>query len=254
MTRNANRMTASWQASAVYMMEDAGFDPVDEWQCRVLESTSKRILINCTRQGGKSEVTAFKALHHSQTVEDSLTLIVSRSDEQAQGLFRKITKAYDTLGQPVSQVRRLSDRISFANGGMIVALPNNSETARHWSAPSLIILDEASRVVPEMITAVWPMILASHGIIMMLSTPKGRSNFFGERWHDPYGSWDRITAKAADISRFDPAEVEEIRRELGERVASQELDCEFLYDEDQVFSISSIENAFISDVQAIPGF
>ena len=186
----------------VLLMRDAGMEP-DPWQARVLRSQSDRIMICCPRQSGKSEVTAFKALHHAMTVDDSLTLLVSRSQEQADGLFRKITSAYDKLGQPMETVRRMADRISFKNRSMIVALPNNPETVRFWSAPTLLILDEASRVSQDMVTAVYPMILASRGSVLLLSTPAGRSNWFYDRWSDPHGRWEKFAVKAADVKRFD---------------------------------------------------
>ena len=48
-------------------------------QERVLTTESRRVVLNCTRQWGKSTVTAAKAVHQACTVAESLTLVVSPS-------------------------------------------------------------------------------------------------------------------------------------------------------------------------------
>jgi hypothetical protein len=55
-----------------------GFGP-DAQQRRVLESRSTRGVLNCTRQWGKSTITAAKAVLQAWGDKDSLTLVVSPS-------------------------------------------------------------------------------------------------------------------------------------------------------------------------------
>jgi hypothetical protein len=47
---------------AAFASDRLGFVP-DDTQKRALQSESKRVLLNCTRQWGKSTVTAVKAVH-----------------------------------------------------------------------------------------------------------------------------------------------------------------------------------------------
>jgi hypothetical protein len=47
------------------------------FRARVLESGAKRVMLNCTRQCGKSTVTAVKAVEQAYTEAESLTLVVS---------------------------------------------------------------------------------------------------------------------------------------------------------------------------------
>src|SRR4051812_8896112 len=61
----------------------------DEAQARVLDSGSKRVILNCTRQWGKSTVTAAKAVHEAFTHAGSLTLAVSPSARQTGEFVRK---------------------------------------------------------------------------------------------------------------------------------------------------------------------
>src|SRR5207244_405609 len=61
----------------------------DEVQAQVLNTNGERVLLNCTRQHGKSTVTAAKAVYHAQTQPGSLTPVVSRSARQSGEFLRK---------------------------------------------------------------------------------------------------------------------------------------------------------------------
>src|SRR3954470_4272811 len=65
------------------------FEP-DPWQEAVLQSQSKRLLLNCCRQAGKSTTTAALALHESLYKAKALVLLVSPSQRQSSELFRKV--------------------------------------------------------------------------------------------------------------------------------------------------------------------
>jgi hypothetical protein len=63
--------------------------PADSLQARVLETQSKRGILNCTRQWGKSTVTAAKAVHQAFHEAGSLTLVVSPCARQSGEFIRK---------------------------------------------------------------------------------------------------------------------------------------------------------------------
>jgi len=234
----------------IYLMRDAGFEP-DPWQARVLRSSSDRIMLLCARHMCKSLVTAARAVHRALFRPNSFILLISRSQDQSDELFLKIKRIYSALGRPVPVVRELVSQIVLANGSRIVALPNNPDTARGYSDVDLLIIDEASRVPHSVIVATEPMILASRGDVILLSTPAGQSNYFYDQWISPHGRWERITARAAECPRFDPALLDELRHDLGPAMSAQELDCEFLRDDQQVFSTESIDAIFDTDEEAI---
>jgi hypothetical protein len=141
-----------------------------------------------------------------------------------------------------------------ANGSRILALPNNENTVRCYSGVSLLIIDEASRVPDGLIAAVLPMVMASQGRQILLSTPCGQKGFFYEQWINHRIPWERIAARASECPRFDPALLSEQRQMMGDNYYRQEFECEFLQAADQVFSLDSIENAFRSTAQALYGF
>jgi phage terminase large subunit-like protein len=161
-----------------------GFRP-DPWQARVLRSTRRQLVLNCSRQSGKSTVTAIAALHTALYEPDSLTLLVSPSQRQSRELFQKVT----TFLRAVEPSPRLTEdnRLSatLANGSRIVSLPGDPRTIRGYSAPRLIILDEAAHLPDdgELYTALRPMLAVSgSGQLILLSTPNGRRGDFFNIW------------------------------------------------------------------------
>ena len=69
----------------------AGLDgPLDPWQKRVLEADEAKMLLNCSRQSGKSTVAALLACRAAVYEPRSLILCVSPSLRQSGELFRKV--------------------------------------------------------------------------------------------------------------------------------------------------------------------
>ena len=65
-----------------------GFMP-DAKQMEVLQSNAKRGILNCSRQWGKSTVTAAKAVHRAYTRARSTVLVASPSERQSAEFLRK---------------------------------------------------------------------------------------------------------------------------------------------------------------------
>src|SRR6266508_5619671 len=83
----------------VRMAQAAGIVP-DDWQARVLRSASPRLLLNCSRQSGKSTISALMALHAALYMPGSLVLLLAPSLRQSQELFRKVKDAARALSLP----------------------------------------------------------------------------------------------------------------------------------------------------------
>ena len=66
-------------ASEATVVERMGFVP-DAWQARVLASGARQGILNCSRQCGKSTVTAVMAVERAYTEAESMTLVVSGGD------------------------------------------------------------------------------------------------------------------------------------------------------------------------------
>jgi hypothetical protein len=232
------------------LMNDLGMIP-DPWQERLLRCRSNRVLLLCSRQLGKSTATACLGLHQAAYVPGSDVLLVSRSERQSGELFMKVSQFYRRL-RPVESIKQLLMSMELANGSRIIALPGDGDTVRGYSAPALVIIDEASRVPDDVLAAVLPMLVANQGRLICLSTPRGKRGFFFERWTSGDPSWDCINARACDSPRFSPEALAEQLASLGPRLYAQEFENAFLEETDQVFSHDSIDAIFEDDLDGMP--
>src|SRR5262249_60678864 len=81
------------------VLSRAGFTP-DPWQRRTLRSSSTRMLLNCSRQAGKSLTAAGLALRQALLAPGSLVLLLSPTLRQSGELFRdKVKRLYTGLGR-----------------------------------------------------------------------------------------------------------------------------------------------------------
>src|SRR5215213_10586342 len=116
------------------------------WQVDLLRSESKRILLNCSRQSGKSTTTAIIALHKALYKPKSLILCLAPALRQSQELSAKIFGFYRDLGRPVPPQAERKLSLELDNGSRIVTLPGTEKTVRGFSGASLLVVDEAARV------------------------------------------------------------------------------------------------------------
>jgi hypothetical protein len=228
-----------------------GLEP-DPWQEELLRSTSGRVLLNCSRQSGKSTTAGILALHRALYHPESLVLVLAPALRQSQELFGKVAGFYRTLGRPVSPKgeRRLS--LELENGSRIVTLPGTEKTIRGFSGAALLIVDEASRVADELYFAVRPMLAVSGGSLMMLSTPYGKRGVFFEEWTHGEG-WELYEVPARECPRISASFIEEEKRALPARVYRQEYECSFEDTEDQVFSFEDVHGALDPGVTPLFG-
>lgn len=213
--------------TAAFAQFRLGFTP-DPAQSALLRSPALRVILNCTRQWGKTTIVAILAAHHLCVARPgSLTVIVSPSQRQSAELLRKVSDFCRRAGAAVSSDGTNRFSIQLANGSRAVALPGKESTIRGFSAPSLIVVDEAA-VVPDMVyRAVRPMLAASPGArLILLSTPRGRRGFFHSEWTGGR-PWHRIAIPATECPRISPAFLEEERESLGDWAFRQEYLCEF---------------------------
>ena len=224
-----------------------GTDP-DPWQEAVLTSADPRMCLNCCRQAGKSSVVAVKALHIALYQPKSLILLLSRSLRRSGELARKVFKAYESSGRTVPPEAFTKLALEWANGSRILALPGGDEAGlRGFSGVRCLIIDEASRCPDTLYVALRPMIAASGGSIILLSTPFGKRGFFYRVWSQSQ-RWLRIHVTAAQCPRLTPEFLQEEYIELGERWFAQEYLCAFVESVGQAFSDAAIDAAFGHDV------
>ena len=223
---------------------EVGIEP-DPWQEDLLRSSSDRVLLNCSRQSGKSTISGVIALHRALYYPGSLILCLAPALRQSQELFGKIAGFYRDLGRPVLPQGERKLSLELENGSRIVTLPGSEKTIRGFSGAALLIVDEASRVADELYFAVRPMLAVSGGALMMLTTPYGKRGIFYEEWTGGHG-WDRYEVPARECPRISPEVLEEERQTLPSWVYRQEYECSFEETEDTVFTTDMLERAVTS--------
>ena len=238
-------------ADRVEFARSVGLKP-DVWQERLLRSEALRLLMNCSRQSGKSTVAGVLALHKALLAPGSLVLILAPAERQAKELFSKVAEFYRTLGHPVpaDSYRKLGMQLT--NGSRIEALPGSERTIRGFSGVDLLIVDEAARVADELYYSVRPMLAVSGGRLLMLSTPFGKRGVFYEEWTEGTG-WERYTVTAEECPRIPASFLAEQREALGEWWYAQEYECRFMEAVDSVFSSELIQAALTDEVEPLFG-
>jgi hypothetical protein len=231
--------------------KELGISP-DEWQRALLRSTSDRVLLNCSRQSGKSTMTAVIALHRALYHPGSLILCLAPALRQSQELFGKVLGFYRDLGRPVSPQAERKLSLELDNGSRIITLPGSERTIRGFSGVGLLLIDEASRVDDALYHAVRPMLAVSGGSLMMLTTPYGKRGIFFEEWTGGHG-WDRYEVPARECPRISEEFLEEERRALPSWVYRQEYETSFEETEDAVFTTEMIDGAISPDVTPLFG-
>ena len=246
-------------ASAVSLSSDlaSAFDPVilarragiepDPWQREVLRSSAPRVLLNASRQSGKSTVISILAVHEAIYRPGSLVLLLGPSLRQAGEIFKKCLATYRDLGRPVPAESESALTLTLENGSRIVSLPGKEGTVRGFSGVRLLIIDEAAWVPNDLYGSVRPMLAVSNGRLVALSTPHGTRGWWFEAWRSDE-PWSRYEIPATMCPRISVDFLDEERRNLGDFWYRQEYLCEFADAESQAFRREDIDNAFREDV------
>ena len=214
----------------------------EERQLEVLRCEGKRVIVNCSRQWGKSTLAAGKALHRAVTRPGCLVLVASPTERQSAEFLRKVKALAGRCGERVRGDGDNRISLQLANGSRIVGLPGTEGTVRGFSAVSLLLIDEASRVTDEMYQALRPMLAVSDGDLWMMSTPMGKRGFFYETW--AHGeSWAKFATAATECPRISEAFLKEERRVQGDQWFRQEYLCEFVDNGMEVFGRELVEMA-----------
>lgn len=219
----------------------------DVWQQDVLRSDARRVLLLCSRQAGKSQTTAVIALAEALYNPGSLTLLLAPAWRQSGELFRKLTDAYNALGQPIPAKSATATSLELVNGSRVVSLPGQEGTIRGFSGVDLLVIDEAARVPDELYLSVRPMLAVSGGRLIALTTPWGRRGWLYEAWHSSE-DWQRVRVTALDVPRISPAFLAEEKRNMPRQWFDSEYMCIFSDTIEQLFSSEDIEAAIDRDV------
>ena len=202
-----------------------GLSP-DAWQSELLLAGDRQVLLNCSRQAGKSTVVAALALHTALFTPGALILLLSPSQRQSAEIFRKVLDGYNALKRPVPALQATQLKLELANGSRLICLPGREATIRSYSGVRLLVIDEAARVPDDLYRSVRPMLAVSQGRLVALSTPFGQRGWFFHEWEGD-GPWKRVRITWRDCPRISPEFIAEETRALGQAWVDQEYNCCF---------------------------
>ncbi|MFA5354714.1 MAG: terminase family protein [Thermodesulfovibrionales bacterium] len=217
-----------------------------------MRSRAPRILVNCSRQSGKSTTTAALALHESLYRKPSVGLAVAPALRQSKELMEKFDEfrsAVELSSDYMDEDTKLS--IRFNNGNRFMALPGSEKTIRGISAVTLLLEDEAARVEDALKHSVSPMLAVSGGRYIEMSTPWGKRGHFFEAWTNGKG-WEKYEVTADQCPRITPEFLQsELDNGMPKSFWLQEYYCQFLDMEDQLFTYDLVNAAFDGSVEAL---
>ncbi|HYP13595.1 MAG TPA: terminase family protein [Bryobacteraceae bacterium] len=198
----------------------------------------------------------YKLRHHACFRRNSQIVVAAPGERQAAELVAKAKRFAQELrlgvkGDPVNRVACV-----FPNGSRLVAIPWREDKIRGFSAVSMLVLDEASRVADELYEAVRPMLATTDGALWLISTPYGKTGFFYKEWAFGGEEWMRVAVRAPECSRISKRFLETERQRLSEATFAQEYLCEFVQGEDALFAEADIRASFREDVPTleVPGW
>lgn len=229
----------AYRLDPVQMARGAGLE-LDPWQAKLARSRANRILINCSRQSGKSTTVSVVANHTALYQPESPILLLSPSLRQSGELFRKCLDVYRALGKPVAADSENRLSLELENGSRIISLPGKEGTTRGFSGVKLLIIDEASKVPDELYMSVRPMLAVSGGRLIVLSSPFGARGFFYEIYKNRQ-NWEYYEIPATECPRISMEFLEEEKENMGEYWFNQEYMCKFLDAQTAAFRAEDIE-------------
>lgn len=246
------------------------FEP-DPWQAQFLRSNSLDIILNCSRQTGKTRLAGTKAAHRARYFPGSIVIIASHTQKQATFVQRWVaescTKAQGGVGVVEWKKKKELDMweynpwtgggevvkksvmsLELANGSRVESVPASSETVRGGS-PHLIILDEAAYMTRDVYEAIRPMRanMENRCQLVLMSSAGYKRGFFYEEWIGEDEEWEKILVTADDCPRTTEEFLDRERRKVSDAVFMREYYCRFMDMEGGLLTMEQINSIFDND-------
>jgi phage FluMu gp28-like protein len=230
------------------------FEP-KEYQAKLLEDKSKRIVVRWSRQAGKTTTIALRALWYAFTNPKSLSLIVAPSLRQSMILGDRVQDYLASLQQDYRAAlidRQQRTVIRFTNSARIVILPNSPQLLRGYTAHQVICDEAAFFREDELVfyNVLYPMLATTDGILIASSTPWSKDSVFYRMCQSNEFSKHVVTCEdvvKAGLIKQDF--IEEMKTQLPEERFKREFNAEFVEDIDAWLTQSLIVNCIDSQLQ-----
>jgi hypothetical protein len=242
------------QPASAWVAAHLGFTP-DPRQAEFLDSSARRIALCTSRQSGKTQVAAAKALHSGLSRPATDYLLFAPVARQSANLLHRIRVFAKLLNLATHSDPAHESSLVLPNGSRFIALPGVPGNIRGFAAVQAVIVDEAAFVDDGIFPAVSPMLAVSNGSLWALSTPNGQTNVFYSLCNTPGNGWAVLRAAAADCPRISPEFLASERALHGDQLFAQEYECAFVSTAVQFLDRAVIAAALLPFVpQGVPAF
>ncbi len=214
-------------SAAVWAAEALGFTP-DPRQAQFLDCPDRRIALCTSRQSGKTQVAAAKALHAALTKPGTDYLLFGPVARQSGNLLHRIRTFCKLLNLLIKSDPAHENSLVLPNGSRFVALPGVPDNIRGFAAVAVVIVDEAAFVDDGIYPAVSPMLAVSNGSLWALSTPHGQTNVFYELCNTPANGWTVLRSPAEECPRIGADFLASELALHGDHLFAQEYQCAFV--------------------------
>ncbi len=215
-----------------------------------------------SRQTGISTLTAGYSLWKMIFNQDYNVLVIAIKQEVAKNLVTKVRVMYDNLPSWLKVATQEDNKLSLrlVNGSQVKAIPSSPDAGRS-EALSLLVIDEAA-FVPD-INEIWASAtpaLSTGGSCIALSTPNGVGNWFHQQWvgaEEQTNEFNPIYLHWTVHPERDQRWRDEQTKVLGDKLAAQECDCDFISSGDTVIAPELLmwyKETFVKDPIEKSGF
>ena len=283
-----NRFTSGMELSLNEMillfpeaiLRRAGIRP-DPWQCRLLSFLDRvtrqfKLLVNCSRQIGKTTASAALALGAALIYPRSDILVIARTQRQTSEFIRKVKwfrlclmnpmKVVGVDYQPIpatdldnlllgeiqqedrGQLGSVRDAVTLEelpNGSRVIALPGKSSGAIVGYSAKMLIIDEACWFPDSVYEDIPPMLAATRGSILCLSYGGFiNGSWWDKAWHQE-PQWERIRETVHSAGgRISEEFLLGERQRLSPQGYKRNYECGFVAEEGAYFDPRDIDRMF----------
>jgi hypothetical protein len=227
--------------------------PGDPWQNAILDAQAKRAAVLAARQLGKGSVLTIAGLHRAAFHPGSVVGVLSPSLRISSRLVRRIRRSLPLVPH-VKPVNKAVSTLELSNGSTVIGWPGGEPSMIRGDTLDMLLCDESAWLDEAAWQVCLPMLLASQGSVLMASTP-GPMGFLHQVMTSTDAGWAKTIVPITDCPRFDPADLDALRRDLGEARWATEMMCEWGESDTAVWSAADIARMLGTTIVAdvLPG-
>ena len=226
------------------------------YQLRWLNDDSRFKIACKSRQIGLSEVVIYEAIEECLSRPYHNVYLASASLREAKELLRRATIWINVILPAITglppQAECKKTELIFGNNSRIQALPAEKIRSRSGT----VILDEMAFMLrsKEVWAAIAPATEARADLkVRVISTPYGDSGQYHAIWTNQegrYNDWSRheVNVYLAAKEGF-PVDPDDLKARYPNSIFEQEFNCQFVTDEDQLFSNALLQSATYEDFE-----